>query len=315
MTTQKVAFLGLGVMGAPMTINLVKAGYDVTAWNRTPDRPFVGEVAAAGATITSSIEMAIADADVIFLCLGDAPDVEEVVLGSGGVAEFAKSGALIVDTSTIGVSAAKKIATELQKRNLRFLDAPISGGDIGAQNGTLTIMVGGSESDFQACMPLFSVLGKNIYWCGASGSGQGVKLCNQVLVSLNMVGICEAMLLAEKLGINPQLVVDVCGSGAAGSWALTNLGMKVAEADFRPGFMIKHMLKDLRLVQEAYRQAPQVIYNLPDETFGEGMPGVELADHLFANVSKLENGDAQGTQAMIRAYQEFLKKAASLPPL
>ncbi|AFY68569.1 2-hydroxy-3-oxopropionate reductase [Thalassoporum mexicanum PCC 7367] len=315
MTTQKVAFLGLGVMGAPMTINLAKAGYAVTAWNRTADRPHISEVEAAGAIIAPSIEAAIADADVIFLCLGDAPDVEAVVLGDGGVAEFAKSEAMIVDTSTIGVSAAKKIATELQKHNLRFLDAPISGGDIGAQKGTLTIMVGGSEADFEACMPLFSVLGKSIHWCGPSGSGQGVKLCNQVLVSLNMVGICEAMLLAEKLDIDPQLVVDVCGSGAAGSWALTNLGMKVAEADFQPGFMIKHMLKDLRLVLEAYHQAAQVLYQVPDETFGEGMPGVELADQLFKDVRDLEDGDRQGTQAMIRAYREFLQKAIDLPPL
>ena len=291
---QKIAFLGLGVMGGYMAANLARGGYSVNAWNRTPDRPGVDMASHSGATVVSSIREAVAAADVIFSCVGDVSDVEEVILGTGGVAEFAKPGALVIDTSTIGPDAARKIGAELNKRNLRFLDAPISGGDIGAKNGTLTIMIGGSLSDFEESKPLLEVLGKTIRLCGPVGSGQAVKLCNQVLCALHMVGLCEAMQLAQQQGIDPNLVIEVCSTGAAGSWALSNLGPKIVESDMRPGFMIKHMLKDLRLVQESLESSAQTL------------PGVEMADHLFKLVKELDRGTGgeQGTQAMIRAYRE-----------
>lgn len=289
---QPIAFLGLGVMGSAMAANLARAGYSVMAWNRTPDRPGVATAAQAGATIAASIRAAVAAADVIFLCLGDIPDVKAVILGVDGVANFARSGALIVDTSTIGPDAAKELAKALEHRHLRFLDAPISGGDIGARNGTLTIMVGGDRNDFEACKPLLEAIGKTIRLCGPVGSGQAVKLCNQALVSAYMVGICEAMLLAEQMHIDPSTIVEVCGSGAAASWALTNLGMKVARSDFQPGFAIQHMLKDLRILQENNRLS------------GVELPGVELAEQLFQIANALDGGSEQGTQAMIRAYRE-----------
>ncbi len=288
---QKIAFLGLGVMGAPMTANLIKNGFSVTAWNRTPNRPGVQIAADAGAKIVATIEEAVTSAEVIFLCVGDVPDVEEVILGDQGVVNYAPKGALVVDFSTIGADAARRIGAELKKHQLRFLDAPISGGDIGAQRGTLTIMVGGEAEDFAQSKPLLEAMGKTIRHCGAVGSGQAVKMCNQVLCSLHMVGLCEAMLLAKQQGIDPSLIVEVCSTGAAGSWALANLGEKVAQSDFEPGFMIKHMLKDLRLVEESLSASEL------------DLPGATMSQKMFQIVQQL-GGSEQGTQAMIRAYSE-----------
>ncbi|HAG80817.1 MAG TPA: oxidoreductase [Cyanobacteria bacterium UBA12227] len=291
---KQIAFLGLGVMGSPMAANLARSGYSVKAWNRTPNRPGVEVAANAGAIIVSSIQKAVETADIVFSCVGDSPDVEAVILGKGGVAESAQPGTLIIDTSTIGPDAARKLGTELKKYGLRFLDAPVSGGDIGAKNGTLTIMVGGEPSDFEESKPLLNILGKTIRLCGSTGSGQAVKLCNQVLAAVHMVALCEAMQLAEQQGIDPNLIIEVCSTGAAGSWALSNLGQKIIQSDFQPGFMIKHMLKDLRLVQETLKASPQQL------------PGVEMADYLFKTVQDLDNGTGgkQGTQAMIRAYRD-----------
>ncbi|HEY9873445.1 MAG TPA: NAD(P)-dependent oxidoreductase [Candidatus Obscuribacterales bacterium] len=292
MSNKKIAFLGMGIMGAPMATNLVRSGYQVIVWNRTANRPGTQLAESAGAKLAFSIKEAVANADLIFTCLGDVPDVESIILGTGGIAEFAQPNALIVDFSTIGPDAARKLAAELQQRQLRFLDAPVSGGDIGAKNGNLTIMVGGEETDFQECKPLLEVLGKKIVHCGSVGSGQAVKLCNQVLGAIHMVALCEAMQLAKQQGIDPNLIIEVCSSGAAGSWALSNLGPKIVESDFAPGFTIKHILKDLRLVQESI-ESPDI-----------DLPGVELADRLFQAVKSLEGGAEQGTQAMIRAYLE-----------
>ena len=289
----KIAFLGLGLMGGSMAANLARHGYQVKAWNRTSDRPEVEIAAKAGATIVDSIEAAVTDVEIVFTCVGDIPDVEEVLLGERGVINYAQPNTLIVDMSTIGSVAAKEIGQKFQQQNLRFMDAPVSGGDIGAKNGTLTIMVGGSEADFQECLPLFQAMGKNITLCGELGSGQGVKMCNQILGSVYMVGLCEAMQLAKHQGIDPDLVVEVCGTGAAGSWALSNLGKKIINEDYDPGFAIKHMVKDLRLVQSI------------NETSGDNLPGTTLAERLFKAVQSMDNGQGkeQGTQAMIRAYQ------------
>ena len=289
----KVAFLGLGLMGGFMAANLARHGYEVKAWNRTSDRPGVKIAADAGVNIVDSIRAAVEDAKIVFTCVGDVPDVEEVLLADAGVINHAKANTLIVDMSTIGSVAAKEIGQKLQQQNLRFMDAPVSGGDIGARKGTLTIMVGGKEEDFQECLPLLETMGKHITLCGDVGSGQGVKMCNQILCSLNMIGICEAMQLAKHQGIDPNLIVEVCGTGAAGSWALSNLGEKIINEDYEPGFAIKHIIKDLRLVRSI------------NETSSDNLPGTELADRLFKAVRAMEDGQGkeQGTQAMIRAYQ------------
>jgi 3-hydroxyisobutyrate dehydrogenase len=284
----KIAFLGLGVMGSAMAANLVKHNFAVVGWNRTPNRATIATFADVGGTVVPSLKEAVQDADVIFSCLGDVPDVIEVLLD--GAMAIAKPNALFVDTSTIGSVAAQTIGQALLGAGLRFLDAPVSGGDVGAMNGTLTFMVGGAIADLQECLPLFEAKGKYIKHCGAIGQGQAIKLCNQTLVSVYMLALCETMQLAEKMGVDPQLVVDVCGSGAAGSWALANLGMKVAQGNYQAGFAIKHMLKDLRLVQDMVQD-------------GIDLPAIALAMQNFQIVSQLEDGAEQGTQAMMRAYR------------
>lgn len=284
-----LAFLGMGVMGTPMTLNLLRAGYPVTVWNRSADSPNLLRVKSEGAVIAFSIKEAVRDADYIFTCVSDVPDIEAVLLGDAGVLHAAKANALIIDFSTIGAPAARDIAQKLDAENLRFLDAPISGGDVGAENGTLTIMVGGDRPDFDEAQPYFQAMGKNIYHCGEVGSGQAVKMCNQVLCAIHMVALCEAIKLAQYQGINPDLMIEVCQTGAAGSWAIANLGRKITMADFRPGFMIKHILKDLRLVQETLTDLP-------------ALPGFELASQKFKDTAKLAEALEQGTQAMFRSY-------------
>ncbi|MGK7934017.1 MAG: NAD(P)-dependent oxidoreductase [Microcystaceae cyanobacterium] len=284
-----IAFIGLGVMGSPMASNLVKAGYEVIGWNRTPNRPLVQQAAQAGVKLVSTIAEALKETQIILTCVSDVGDINSLLFDEGGIVDHAPNNALIIDFSTIGAIAAREIATNLQDKGFRFLDAPISGGDIGAQQGTLTIMVGGEEEDFRESLPLLEVMGQKIVYCGESGKGQAVKLCNQVLCSLHMVALCEAMELAQQLNLDPNLMIDVCSSGAAGSWALSHLGHKIAEADFAPGFMIKHIVKDLRLVQESAKDLE--------------LPGLTLADTLFKAVYAKE-GEEQGTQAMIRAYRE-----------
>jgi 3-hydroxyisobutyrate dehydrogenase len=294
-----VAFLGLGVMGAPMAINLANRGLPVIAWNRTPNRPGVALAQQAGVKVVPTLAEAVADCPFIFTCLGDVPDVEAVLLGESGVVHFAPPQSLIVDFSTIGAKAAQAIATQLKQNQLRFLDAPVSGGDIGAKQGTLTIMVGGELTDFEQVKPYLEALGKAIYYCGPGGSGQSVKLCNQVLAALNMVGLCEAITLAHQQGIDPQLMIEVCSTGAAGSWALSHLAPKIVQQDLAPGFMVKHILKDLRLVQE---------------TLTTSLPGLSLAEAQFQQVAQLDQGPEQGTQAMIRAYQTVDKGDAAPTP-
>ncbi len=289
---KKIGFIGLGVMGSPMSQNAVKAGFTVKGWNRTQEnRPLVTQAKNNGVDVVSTIEEAVSNAEVICICVSDVPDVNEVIFSDRGIAKNAKQGAIIIDFSTIGTQAVKEISAKLEPYGLSFMDAPVSGGDIGAQNGTLTIMVGGDKADYDRCLPIFQSMGKNITYCGAVGSGQAVKLCNQVLCSLHMVALCEAMELAKTLNLDPNLIIDVCSTGAAGSWALSNLGSKVATSDFEPGFMIKHILKDLRLVQESLQD--------------KDLPGVTLADRMFETVKEL-GGAEQGTQAMIRAYQSSM---------
>ncbi len=288
---KRLTFLGMGVMGSAMAANLARAGFPLTVWNRTGDRPSLSEVAAAGAEVASSLEEAVREADLVFTCLGDVPDVEAVLLGAGGVATAAKPDTLVVDTSTIGPIAARSIAARLATFGLRFLDAPVSGGDLGARQGTLTFMVGGDAADVAACQPYFAVMGRAIRHCGPVGSGQAVKLCNQVLVAGTMLGLCEALHLAVRSGIDPTLAIEVCSSGAAASWSLSHLGPRIVARDFQPGFAIAHMLKDLGLVREAATAAEIEL------------PAVELAERLWQWVAATDGGAALGTQAMALAYE------------
>ncbi len=292
--TQKLAFIGLGLMGGFMAANLAKKRLTVKAWNRSPNRPGITIAQNAGAILAPSIEAAVKEADIIFTCVGDVPDVNDVIFGKNGIINHAKPRALIVDFSTIGTQAAREIGTQLKEQQFRFLDAPISGGDIGAKQGTLTIMVGGEKSDFDECLPYFETMGKTIIYCGSTGNGQAVKMCNQALCAVHMVALCEAIKMAEKQNIDPNLMIEVCQTGAAGSWALTNLGPKIVNSDLEPGFAIKHLLKDLRLVQEIMAKSEREL------------PGVTLAERFLKVVADMDEGKGkeQGTQAMIRYYNQ-----------
>ena len=261
---------------------------------RTPNRPGTKLAIEAGATVSDSIESAVNSAQIIFTCLGDVLDVEEVLLGSKGTVNFAPANSIVVDTSTIGPQSARKICSALNSRNIRFLDAPVSGGDIGAQEGSLTFMIGGDEDDFKESQPYLEKMGSKIVHCGPSGAGQAVKLCNQILCAINTLALSEAMILAESQRIDPKVLVDVCSTGAGASWILSNLAPRVAQEDYLPGFMIKHMLKDLRLVTEAQDEAEL------------DSPATALAVKLFGEAQSLDNGqgDKLGTQSLVRFYRE-----------
>jgi len=225
----------------------------------------------------------------------------------------ARPGAVVVDFSTIGPEAAQTVSRRLTAGGLCFLDAPVTGGDVGAKNATLTIMVGGSEADYQAVLPLLELLGKNIRYCGPAGAGQALKLCNQVLCAVNMVSVCEAFTLADRLGLDRALVVDVLQSGAGGSWALANLGKRILNEDLKPAFSLRNMLKDLRLVFSSIEDS-SIEDGESDSGAGarELLPGTALSDRLFARVAGESNDapDAYGTQAMVKAYnsQELSKR-------
>ncbi len=298
----KCAFLGMGVMGSPMASNMVKGGLQTSIWNRTADRPSVRSAIDAGCIGANSISQAVKDADFILTCVSDVSDVEEVLLGKGGVSECAKKGAIVIDLSTIGIKAAQSIGDRLKDCGLKFLDAPVSGGDIGAQNGNLTIMVGGDAKDFEEALPVLKTMGKNIHHCGPIGSGQGVKLINQNLCAIHMVALSESMRLAKILDVDPKLVVEICSTGAAGSWALSNLGPKMIDSDYSAGFRVKDILKDLRLINE--------------ELSGkEGLPGLELSQELFKSVAESfpkGEGNLNGTQAMEMVYKKELHKQFKL---
>ena len=290
--SQSIAFLGLGTMGGPMAANLARKGFDVRGWNRTPDRPSALAARDAGVKLISPIAEAVAGADIVAMCVSDVEDVDDVLFSDGGVAKCAVSRTLVIDFSTIGPVAARGFHSSLAAEGLRFLDAPVTGGDVGARAGTLTIMVGGEERDFDDAAAVFAAVGNVAKYCGPSGSGQAVKLCNQVLGALHMVALTEAIALARMQQIDPALVVDVCASGAAGSWALANLGPRILARDFAPGFMVKHLVKDLRLVLAT--------------PAGEGLDelcGTVLAKNLLEKVMSLGGGEL-GTQSLTLAYED-----------
>lgn len=289
---KSLAYLGLGIMGSAMTANLARAGYQVLAWNRTPGRPGEAVAREAGATVVRTIEEAVRGADVIFVCVNDVPDLKAVISGPSGVCEYAPPGAIVVDMGTSGSAAAGQIAAGLAVRGIKFIDAPVTGGDVGARNATLTILAGGDRAVYEEVRPYFEVLGKNIIYCGPTGSGQGVKLCNQILCAVNLIAVCEALKLADVLKIDRRLLISALSTGAGGSWSLSNLGPKIAAGDFEPAFMIKLIQKDIRLIEEAINES------------GVELPGTDLAKRLFEAAAEAggASGGDQGTQAMFRAY-------------
>jgi 3-hydroxyisobutyrate dehydrogenase len=247
--SEQVGFIGLGIMGQGMARNLLKAGYSVRVWNRTTSK--IEPLVAEGAQAAASPADVAAHCPIIVSCVSDTPDVEAVLLGDGGVIHGAKAGSLIIDCSTISPQVTREIAAKLGEKGIHLVDAPVSGGSEGAARGTLTIMVGGAEADFQRALPVLQAMGKTITHIGEVGSGQVVKLVNQVLVVGNCLAMCEALLLAQAGGVDLQKTFDAISQGAAGSWMFTNRAPQIIRRDWRPGFTIALQQKDLRLVLDA----------------------------------------------------------------
>jgi len=289
-TAKKIGFIGLGVMGKPMALNLLKAGYPLTIWNRT--RSKMDEVIALGASGADSPKEVAEKSDIVVTMVTDSPDVEEVILGPEGVIHGAHPSLILIDMSTISPTVARKLSEELSKRGVKMLDAPVSGGEVGAKEATLSIMIGGPEETFMECLPIFRVLGKRITHMGPSGTGQTTKLCNQVICALNIQAVAEGLMLGAKAGIDLRKLLDVVTAGAAGSWMLSNLGPKMVDRDFRPGFKIKHQQKDLRLVLSFAAE------------LGLPLPGTALVHQMLRAVEAEGMGD-KGTQAAIVAMEKL----------
>jgi len=287
---KRIGFIGLGVMGKPMAINLLRAGYPLTVWNRT--RSKMDELIAMGANGANSPREVAERSDVVITMVSDSPDVEEVILGPNGVIHGARPGLIVIDMSTISPKVTRKISEELAKKGVRMLDAPVSGGEKGAKEATLSIMVGGPRDVFEECLPIFEVLGKKITYMGPSGMGQTAKLCNQVICALNIQAVCEGLMLGAKAGLDVRKLLEAVSAGAASSWMLVNLGPKMIERDFKPGFKIRHQQKDLRLALELAAE------------LGLPLPGTALV-HQILRIAEAEGLGEEGTQAAIVAMERI----------
>ncbi len=285
-----IGFIGMGIMGRPMALNLLKAGHRLVVYNRTAER--CAEVVAAGARQAQSPRDCARGNPIVITMVTDSPDVKDVIFGSQGAAEGASTGTAIVDMSTISPDETRAIAGCLKERGIDFLDAPVSGGDTGAKKGSLTIMVGGDRAVFERVKPVFAPLGTRVTYMGPSGSGQVTKACNQILCAVNLLGVCEAIALAERAGIDPRTMHQVVTGGAANSWALEQLGARIIAGDYSPGFKVNLIQKDLALVLDAARRL-----NLP-------LAGTALATQFFRSCQSYGDGEL-GTQAMFRALERL----------
>ncbi len=274
-------------MGAPMARRLIKAGHHLRVFNRSPEK--VRPLADEGAAVATDPAAAAEAAEIIFIMVPDTPDVESVI---AKIEPSLAHGQLVVDMSTIAPEAERKIAQMLAARGVDYLDAPVSGGETGAIEGTLTIMVGGTEAPFNRARPLLELLGKRITYMGPSGAGQTTKLANQIAVALTLEAAAEALLFAGKGGLDPARVLEAIGAGAAASWQLSNLGPKIIAQDYRPGFFVKLIRKDLRLVTEAANQN------------GIALPGLAMMTSMF-NATAAIGHDLDGTQALADALDRL----------
>lgn len=287
---ERVGFVGLGIMGKAMASNILKAGFPLTVYNRTQSK--ADEVGAEGANVAASPESVARESDVIITMVSDSPDVEEVVLGPGGVVHGVQQGSVVIDMSTISPQVTQDIAKALDEKGAKMLDGPVSGGSWGAIQGTLSIMVGGEKETFDRCMPIFEAMGKNIIYTGSNGMGQVTKLVNQIIVGGTLAAVCEGLVFGAKAGIDLNPVFEAVGGGAANSWQLQNLGSRLLKRDFDPGFMVKLMHKDLRLISEAGREM-----QLP-------LPITSLI-HQFYHVLQNDGHGNEGTQAYVKVLEKL----------
>jgi 2-hydroxy-3-oxopropionate reductase len=273
----RIGYIGLGLMGSGIARNLMKAGHTLVVHNRS--RAIVDQFAQEGATPAASPREVAAQSEFIFTNLPDTPDVEQVVLGPNGIIEGAQAGSITIDNSTIKPESARHIAAELAKVGVLALDAPVSGGDIGARAGTLAIMVGGPKEAFDRALPIFEAMGKTITWVGESGAGQIAKAANQIVVAGTMVAMAEALVLAQKSGVDPARVVQAISRGAAQCWALDHKPPKLFKRDLSPGFKAYMQAKDLKIVVDTGRT-----YHVP-------LPLTAVAHQLYEAMVSMGHGD------------------------
>ncbi|MBF2638893.1 NAD(P)-dependent oxidoreductase [Listeria welshimeri] len=285
---KKIGFVGTGVMGSSMASHLLEAGYDVFIYTRTKSK--AEELLTKGAKWIDTPQALAKKVDVLISMVGYPKDVEELYLGQNGFLENLSAGAVAIDMTTSSPVLAKKIAEAFREKGIGALDAPVSGGDIGAKNGTLAIMVGGAEDVFLKVKPIFEILGSSVILQGDAGAGQHTKMVNQIAIASNMIGVTEAIIYAEAAGLNPARVLESISGGAAGSWSLSNLIPRVLQDDFSPGFFIKHFIKDMGI---ALSEAKQM---------GLELPGLSLAEKMYQTIAD-QGLSEEGTQALIKYYR------------
>ncbi|MEE2938636.1 MAG: NAD(P)-dependent oxidoreductase [Planctomycetota bacterium] len=286
----KIGWIGTGVMGRSMCGHLLAAGYRATVFNRT--RSKLDDLVAIGATVVDSPKQVAEQSDVVFTIVGFPHDVEQVILGDNGVLAGCRSGMTIVDMTTSQPSLAERIAQEAAGRGVNAIDAPVSGGDTGARNAALSIMVGGDAAAVARIDPLLQLLGKTVVHQGPAGCGQHTKMVNQTLIASGMIAVCEGLLYATKVGLDLPTVLQSVSSGAAGSWSLSNLAPRMIDGDFDPGFFVEHFIKDMKIALDEAA------------TMNLALPGLALAHQLYQAVSA--QGHAKdGTQALMLALAEL----------
>lgn len=285
---QTIGFIGTGVMGKSMAHHLMKAGYALHVYTRTKEK--ANELIQEGAIWESTVAELTNASDVVITMIGTPADVEEVYFGKNGIIENAKPGTYIIDMTTSKPSLAIEIYEKAKVKGIYALDAPVSGGDVGAKNAKLAIMVGGDEEAFDKMAPIFNIMGENIILQGEAGAGQHTKMVNQISIAPAMIGLCEALMYAEKAGLDPESVLGSISTGAAGSWSLSNYAPRMIKGDFAPGFAIKHYIKDMKIALESAQEM-----NL-------STPGLSLALEMYEALAK-RGWEESGIHALIKYFE------------
>ena len=285
MANQRIGWIGTGVMGASMCGHLIAAGYPVTVYNRSRDK--AQALLEKGAVWADTPAAAARISDIIITMVGFPHDVKNVILGDEGVLSGARAGAIVIDMTTSSPNLARTIHHECAAKGIHALDAPVSGGDVGARDATLAIMVGGDQDTFETARPLFEIMGETISLMGESGAGQHTKMTNQILIAGTMIGVVESLLYAQRSGLDANRVIDVIGKGAASSWSINILGRRIADGNYAPGFFIKHFVKDMGIALEEARR------------MGLALPGLALVNQFY--VAAMAMGwENLGTQGLYR---------------
>ena len=285
----KIGFIGVGVMGAPMVQNLMKKGHELSVYNRTKEK--AAGVVAAGAKWCESAGACAKDQDVVITIVGYPKDVEEVYFAPGGILDSAAPGTVLIDMTTTSPRLSERIYAAAKEKGMTALDAPVSGGDVGAQKGTLAIMVGGDREAFDRMQEVFAAMGTNIRYMGGAGCGQHTKMANQIAISGCIAAESEAIAYAEACGLKPQEMFDAISTGAAGSWQLTNNGQKIIDGNYAPGFYVKHFIKDMNIALEEAKDR-----DLPLDV-------LKLVRDKYDELAAAGGGD-EGTQALIQVLRK-----------